>query len=175
MRWFVGQGIEGNLICLVLVTWAFVANLLISTYTASLSSRLTVQRLQPAVTDVMKLIRSGDYIGCQEGSFLVDFLKGLGFEESKIRTYKSTHDCDEALTNGSSNGGISAYFDVLPHINLFLSEFCGKYMIVGPTYRTGGFAFVSIFLSLYYTNLLSILEFLLLRSYQYRQLKNGIH
>ncbi|CAA3014999.1 glutamate receptor -like [Olea europaea subsp. europaea] len=137
---FPGQGIEGNLICLVLVTWAFVANLLISTYTASLSSRLTVQRLQPAVTDVMKLIRSGDYIGCQEGSFLVDFLKGLGFEESKIRTYKSTHDCDEALTNGN-NGGISAYFDVLPHINLFLSEFCGKYMIVGPTYRTGGFAF----------------------------------
>ncbi|CAI9764829.1 unnamed protein product [Fraxinus pennsylvanica] len=138
---FPGQGIEGNLICLVLVTWAFVANLLISTYTASLSSRLTVQRLQPAATDVMELIRSRNYIGCQEGSFLVDFLKGLGFEESKIRTYKSTRDCDEALTKGSSNGGISAYFDVLPHIMLFLSEFCGKYMIVGPTYRTGGFAF----------------------------------
>ncbi|KAL2478805.1 glutamate receptor 2.6 [Forsythia ovata] len=138
---FTGQGIEGNLICLVLVTWAFVASLLISTYTASLSSRLTVQRLQPAVTDVMKLIRSGDYIGCQEGSFLIDFLKGLGFEESKIKTYKSTDDCDEALTKGSSNGGISAYFDVLPHINILLTEFCGKYMIVGPTYRTGGFAF----------------------------------
>ncbi|KAL2461616.1 Glutamate receptor 2.8 [Abeliophyllum distichum] len=138
---FPGQGIEGNLICLVLVTWAFVASLLISTYTASLSSRLTVQRLQPAVTDVMKLIRSGDYIGCQEGSFLIDFLKRLGFEESKIRTYKSTDGCDEALTKGSSNGGISAYFDVLPHINILLTEFCGKYMIVGPTYRTGGFAF----------------------------------
>ncbi|KAL2478804.1 glutamate receptor 2.5 [Forsythia ovata] len=138
---FPGQGIEGTLICLVLVGWAFVASLLISTYTASLSSRLTVQRLQPTVADVKELIKSGDYVGCQQGSFLVDFLKGLGFEESKIRTYKCTEDCHEALSKGSSNGGISAYFDVLPHIMLFLTQYCGKYMIVGPTYRTDGFGF----------------------------------
>ncbi|CAI9769540.1 unnamed protein product [Fraxinus pennsylvanica] len=138
---FPGQGIEGALICLILVGWAFVASLLTSTYTASLSSRLTFQRLQPAVTDMKELIRSGDYVGCQQGSFLVDFLNGLGFEESKIRTYKSAHDCDEALSMGSSNGGISAYFDVMPHISALLFEFCKKYKILGPTYRTDGFAF----------------------------------
>ncbi|KAL2461617.1 Glutamate receptor 2.2 [Abeliophyllum distichum] len=139
---FPGQGIEGTLICLILVAWAFVASLLISTYTASLSSRLTLQRLQPAVTDLKELIKSGDYVGCQQGSFLVDFLKGIGFEESKIRTYKSTRDCDEALSKGGRSEGISAYFDVMPHIRILLFEFCGKYMILGPTYRTDGFAFV---------------------------------
>ncbi|KAL3829628.1 hypothetical protein ACJIZ3_018430 [Penstemon smallii] len=137
---FPGQGIDGSLLCLVLVSWAFVASLLNSTYTASLSSRLTVQRLQPSITDVKQLIKNGDYVGTQEGSFIVSFLINLGFNSSKIRTYKSTEDCDEALTLGSKKGGISAYYDVLPHIKLFLSQYCGKYMIVGPTYRTAGFA-----------------------------------
>ncbi|KAL0425948.1 UNVERIFIED_CONTAM: Glutamate receptor 2.8 [Sesamum radiatum] len=109
---FPGEGIQGSLLCLVLVTWAFVASLLNSTYTASLSSRLTVQRLQPTITDVKQLIKNGNYVGCQE-----------------------------ALTLGSENGGISAYYDVLPHIRMILSQYCGKYMIIGPTYRTDGFAF----------------------------------
>ncbi|KAK4483446.1 hypothetical protein RD792_010633 [Penstemon davidsonii] len=137
---FPGQGIEVSLLCLVLVSWAFVASLLNSTYTASLSSRLTVQRLQPSITDVKQLIKNGDYVGTQEGSFLVSFLINLGFNSSRIRTYKSIEDCDEALTLGSKKGGISAYYDVLPHIKSFLSQYCGKYMIVGPTHRTAGFA-----------------------------------
>ncbi|KAK4381182.1 Glutamate receptor 2.8 [Sesamum angolense] len=136
-----GEGIQGSLLCLVLVTWAFVASLLNSTYTASLSSRLTVQRLQPTITDVKQLIKNGNYVGCQEGSFLVSFLIKLGFNESKIKTYKSAEDCNEALMLGSENGGISAYYDVLPHIRMILSQYCGKYMIIGPTYRTDGFAF----------------------------------
>ncbi|KAG8391771.1 hypothetical protein BUALT_Bualt01G0221600 [Buddleja alternifolia] len=138
---FPGEGINGNLLCLVLVTWAFVASLLNSTYTASLSSRLTAQRLLPTVTDVTKLIKSGDYVGCQEGSFLVNFLIKSGFDEKKIRTYKTSEDCYEALELGSKSGGISAYYDVLPHIKMLVSQSCGKYMMVGPTYRTDGFAF----------------------------------
>ncbi|PIN22004.1 Glutamate-gated kainate-type ion channel receptor subunit GluR5 [Handroanthus impetiginosus] len=138
---FPGEGIRGSLLCLVLVSWASVANLLNSTYTASLSSRLTVQKLQPTVTDVVQLITNGDYVGCQQGSFLVGFLKNLGFKESRIRTYNSSEDCDKALMLGSKNGGISAYYDVLPHIRILLSRYCGKYMMVGPTYRTDGFAF----------------------------------
>ncbi|XP_022870411.1 glutamate receptor 2.9-like, partial [Olea europaea var. sylvestris] len=139
---FPGQGIEGTLICLILVAWAFVAFLLMSTYTASLSSRLTVHRLKPTVADVKELIKRVDNIGCQHGSFLVDFLKDVGFEESKIRKYKCAEECHEALSKGSSHGGISAYFDVMPHIMLFLSQFCGKYKVAGPTYRTDGFGFV---------------------------------
>lgn len=141
----VGEGFEGTLLCVVLVTWAFVASLLHSTYTASLASKLTVQKLLPTVTDVTQLIKNGDYVGCQEGTFLVSFLRNLGFEESRIRTYNTSGACNEALMNGSGNGGISAYYDVLPHIRAILSQYCGKYMMVGPLYRTDGFGFVRTF------------------------------
>lgn len=142
---FPGEGIEANLLCLILVAWALVASLLNSTYTASLSSRITLARLQPTVTDVAQLQKTGAYVGCQEGSFLVGFLVKLGYDESKIKTYQSAEACVDALSLGSENGGISAYFDVVPHIRLLLSHYCGKYMMVGPIHRTDGFAFVSNF------------------------------
>ncbi|KAL8028251.1 hypothetical protein ABFX02_14G146300 [Erythranthe guttata] len=139
---FPGEGIEANLLCLILVTWAFVASLLNSIYTASLSSRITVARLRPMVTDVSQLTKNGHFVGCQEGSFLFDFLKTtLKFDEAKIKTFKSAEACEEALSLGSKNGGVSAYYDVMPHIKLLLSRNCGKYMIVGPIHRTDGFAF----------------------------------
>lgn len=124
------------------MTWAFVASLLNSTYTASLSSRLTVARLTPSVTNVTQLIRDGSYVGCQQGSFLFDYLKKLRFNESKINEYKSVDDIHLSLVNKN----ISAYCDVLPHIKHILSQSCGKYVIIDPIYRTDGFAFVSIFI-----------------------------
>ncbi|XP_057460066.1 glutamate receptor 2.7-like [Actinidia eriantha] len=115
-----------NLARLVMAVWLFVVLILSSSYTASLSSRLTVQRLRPTVTDVKELIKNGDYVGYQYGSFIFDILKGMGFEESKLKPQKSREDCDEAM----SNGGV------------FLSKYCGQYTAVGPIYRTDGFGFV---------------------------------
>ncbi|KAL8554344.1 hypothetical protein ACS0TY_002505 [Phlomoides rotata] len=134
---FPGEGVESNLVCLVLVTWAFVASLLNSTYTASLSSRLTVARLHPSVTNVTQLVKDGSYVGCQGGSFLVNYLKRLKFNESKIKEYESVDDIHSSLGDKS----ISAYCDVLPHIKHILSQSCGKYVIIDPIYRTDGFAF----------------------------------
>lgn len=93
------------------MVWMFAILILNSTYTASLSSRLTVQRLQPAITDVSELIKSRDVVGCQEGSFIVDFLIKKGFDKSRIRIFTSPYDCDEALSIGRKSGGISAYYD----------------------------------------------------------------
>ncbi|XP_049356240.1 glutamate receptor 2.8-like [Solanum verrucosum] len=139
--WLTREKIVNNLARLVVVVWMFVILILSSTYTASLSSRLTVQRLQPSITDVSELIKKREFVGCQEGSFIVDFLKKQGFEGSRIRTFTSPYDCDEALSRGSKNGGISAFYDVIPYSKLFLSNHCDKYMTVGPTHRTDGFAF----------------------------------
>ncbi|KAI3463171.1 hypothetical protein Pfo_019834 [Paulownia fortunei] len=136
------ERIVSNLARLVVVVWMFVVLILSSTYTASLSARLTVQRLQPAVTDVKELIRKGDYVGCHKGSFIVDLLQELGFNKFKIRTYEHPEDCDEALSKGSEKGGISALFSVTPYTKLFLSTYCDKYTTVGPTYPTEGFAYV---------------------------------
>ncbi|KAG8380242.1 hypothetical protein BUALT_Bualt07G0172900 [Buddleja alternifolia] len=136
------ERIVTNLARLVVIVWMFVVLLLNSTYTVSLSARLTVQRLQPAVTDVNELIRKGEYVGCHKGSFIYDLLQELGFDKSKIRTYKYPEEVDEALSKGSAKGGISALFSVTPYTKLFLSKYCDKYTTVGPTYPTEGFAFV---------------------------------
>ncbi|XP_073137095.1 glutamate receptor 2.2-like [Henckelia pumila] len=124
----------------VVVVWMFVVLILSSTYTASLSARLTVQRLSPSVTDANELIRTGVYVGCQSGSFLVEYLEHLGFDKSKIRTYKKPELCAEALSKGSENGGIAALFSTRPYTNLFLSKYGDKYTTVGQTYPTDGYA-----------------------------------
>lgn len=134
---------------LVVIVWMFVVMILNSTYTASLSARLTVQRLQPVVTDARELITRGDYVGCHEGSFICNHLQELGFDSSRIRAYKYPGDIHQALTKGSENGGISALFSVKSYTDLFISKYCGKYMTSGPTYPTEGFAFVSIIFQIY--------------------------
>ncbi|KAL0421400.1 UNVERIFIED_CONTAM: Glutamate receptor 2.8 [Sesamum latifolium] len=135
------ERIVSNLARLVVVVWVFVVLILSSTYTASLSARLTAWKLQKADTDVNLLIRNGDYVGCREGSFIVQYLKDLGFDESKIKTYNNPEDVDDALSTGSERGGITALFSRTPYTNLFLSKYCNKYMKVGSPFLTEGFAF----------------------------------
>lgn len=125
------------------MSWAFVANLLNSTYTASLSSRLTIARLLPTVTDVNQLKANGDYVGYQDGSFLENYLVSKGFDRSKIKNYTTVDGCKEALTQGNKDNSISAYCDVLPHIRAILKDSCGKYKMIDPINRTDGFAFVT--------------------------------
>lgn len=144
----VGERIVSNFTKLVEVMWVFVVLILSSTYTASLSSRLTVQRLQPSITKLEELIKNDHYVGYKEGSFIVDYLKKMGFEASKLKPYKYLDDFDKGLSKGSQNGGISAFFVATLHSKLFLSKHCDKYMRIGPTYPTNGVSFVSVLLFL---------------------------
>ncbi|KAL9154530.1 hypothetical protein ABFS82_10G121500 [Erythranthe guttata] len=130
-----------NLARLVVTVWIFVVLVLVSTYTASLSARLTIFKLQQGDTDINNLIRNGDYVGCREGTFLVEFLKRLGFHESRIRVYKLPEEFDNALLNGSGKGGITAMFSRTPYADLFLSKYCNKYMKVGSPFLTEGVGF----------------------------------
>ncbi|XP_057805577.1 glutamate receptor 2.2-like [Salvia miltiorrhiza] len=141
LPFFPGERIEVILICLILVTWALVANLLNSTYTANLSSRLTVANLRGSVANVEQLIAKGDYVGYQDGSFLEAYLIQLGFDPAKLKSHTSTEDCEQALSLGNKNNGTSAFCDVMPHIKAILSQACGKYKMINPVYRTDGFAF----------------------------------
>ncbi|CAL5340933.1 unnamed protein product [Camellia sinensis] len=138
------EKIVSNLARLVMTVWLFVVLILSSSYTASLSSRLTVQKLRPTVTDVNELIKNGDYVGYRSGSFIADILKDMGFDKSKITPCKSRDECNEAISKGSKNGGMSALFGVAPYNKLFVSRYCGKYTTIGPIYRTGGFGFASL-------------------------------
>ncbi|KAJ4841960.1 hypothetical protein Tsubulata_047655 [Turnera subulata] len=136
------EKVVSNLGRTVVIIWFFVVLILTQSYTASLTSRLTVQNLQPTVTDVKELIKNGKAVGYQPGSFVYGILKNLGFDDSKLIPYRSPEEWDELFTKGSGAGGIAAAFDEVPYIRLLLSKYCSKYTMVDPKFKTDGFGFV---------------------------------
>lgn len=118
--------------------------ILTQSYTASLASMLTVQKLQPAFTDIKEIQRNGYKVGYQNSSFIKGFLmEYLGFDETKLVPLKTIQDYQDALSKGNKNGGVAAILDEVPYLKLFLGKNCSKYTMVGPTYKTDGFGFVS--------------------------------
>ncbi|GFP92594.1 glutamate receptor 2.8 [Phtheirospermum japonicum] len=136
------ERVTSNLARFVLIIWFLVVLILTQSYTASLTSMLTVQRLQPTVTDVNELIRNNENVAYQNGSFVFGLLKDVNFHESRLMAFNSPDELDELLSRGSGNGGVAAVFDEIPYVKLFLSKYCSKYTMVGPTYKTDGFGFV---------------------------------
>ncbi|KAM3308293.1 glutamate receptor 2.9 [Capsicum chacoense] len=135
------ERVTSNLTRFVLIVWVFVVLVLTSNYTASLTSMLTAQKLQPTITNLNDLIKNGEYVGYQKGSFVEDVLKGMQFDSSKFRSYSTLEEYNDALSRGSKNGGVGAIVDELPYLRLFLNKYCWKYIMVGPTYKTAGFGF----------------------------------
>lgn len=127
-----------NLSRIVVVVWILVVLILSSSYTASLSARLTAWGLKKS-DDVESLMRDGSSVGCREGSFIVSYLKTLGFEETKVKKYKTAHEFDDAL----SNGRIKAAVVTTAYSKLFLSnaKYCKKY-VKASLPHTAGSAFV---------------------------------
>ncbi|KAJ9702843.1 hypothetical protein PVL29_004542 [Vitis rotundifolia] len=135
------ERIVSNLARFVMIIWFFVLLILTQSYTASLTSMLTVQQLQPTVTDIKELQAKGEYVGYQQDSFVLEFLKRMKFDESKVRIYNSSEKLAELLSKGSANGGIAAAFDEIPYMKLFIAQHCSKYTMVQPTYKFDGFGF----------------------------------
>ncbi|KAI4353691.1 hypothetical protein L6164_002622 [Bauhinia variegata] len=126
----------------VLLVWLGLACLLTQSYTANLSSILTLDQLQPSYPTIQSLIRDQENVGYRHGSFIGDFLRDrLHFDESRLRNYSKMEDYRNALSKGTQKGGIAAMFDELPYIKVFLKRHGSKYMMAGPTYRNDGFGF----------------------------------
>ena len=124
---------------MAMVVWLFVALVIMQTYTANLTSMLTVQHLGPTVTDIETLKNSNAKIGHCSGSFLSKYLVDvLDFNHDNIWTFNSTKDFADALQNRE----IAAAFLEVPLANLFLAKYCKGFTIAGPTYKVGGLGFV---------------------------------
>ncbi|XP_075633976.1 glutamate receptor 2.8-like [Castanea sativa] len=136
------ERVVNNLSRFVLIIWIFLVLILTQSYTASLTSMLTVQRLQPTFVDVKEIKGKGYLVGYQRGSFVKGLLmKQLDFDESKLKPYETPEEYHEALSKGILNGGVAAIFGEIPYIKLFLAKYCSRYTMVGPTYKTDGFGF----------------------------------
>ncbi|XP_074294060.1 glutamate receptor 3.4-like [Silene latifolia] len=126
----------------VLIIWLFVVLIINSSYTASLTSILTVQQLYSRIDGIDTLISSNEPIGIQDGSFAYDYLvKELNVAESRIKTLKNQDEYVDALRRGPNNGGVAAIVDELPYVQLFLSYSNCEFQIVGQVFTKSGWGF----------------------------------
>ncbi|CAN6481567.1 unnamed protein product [Victoria cruziana] len=127
----------------VLVMWLFVVLIINSSYTASLTSILTVQQLSSPITGIESLISSQEPVGFQVGSYAENYLIELGVSKSRLQSLPSPEAYADALEKGPTGGGVAAVVDELPYIELFLSKHC-NFAIRGKMFTKSGWGFVSI-------------------------------
>ena len=128
----------------VLIIWLFVVLIINSSYTASLTSILTVQQLTSRIEGIDSLVSSNEPIGIQDGSFARNYLMDeLNIAGSRLVILKSQQEYSTALQLGPKNGGVAAIVDELPYIELFLSSTNCKFRTVGQEFTKSGWGFVS--------------------------------
>ncbi|XP_068461885.1 glutamate receptor 2.8-like [Phaseolus vulgaris] len=126
----------------VLMVWLLLALVLMQSYTANLTSILTLDQLRPSFQNVNDLRRGGYYVGYQSGSYVYDVLiDQFKFDPSKLRPYSNITEYYDSLKLGSKNGGVAAIFDEVPYLKLYLKEYGSNYILAGPEYRNAGFGF----------------------------------
>ncbi|KAF3339242.1 glutamate receptor 2.8-like protein [Carex littledalei] len=131
------ETIVSNLSRFVVIIWVFVVLILQASYTASLTSTLTVQHLTPTFSDINELLKSEEKIGYFEGSFTKDLLLRMGFVEGRLLPFKSPESYEEAMSNHS----IAAVVDEIPYLQVFLNKYCDNYTMVNLPNKTSGFGF----------------------------------
>lgn len=130
---------------LVMVVWLFLLMVVTSSYTASLTSILTVQQLSSPINGIDSLIASNLPIGYQVGSFAYNYLiENLSVQRSRLISLASPEEYASALLKGPFDGGVAAIIDELPYVELFLSKHSG-FGIIGQSFTRSGWGFVSIF------------------------------
>ncbi|XP_047096579.1 glutamate receptor 3.4-like isoform X1 [Lolium rigidum] len=125
----------------VLIIWLFVVLIINSSYTASLTSILTVQQLVTGVTGLDNLIASTVPIGHPAGKFIRNYLiEELNIHESRLVPLNTIQDYADALNRGPKAGGVAAVIDEMPCVELFLSYHC-NFRIVGQEFTKEGWGF----------------------------------
>lgn len=127
----------------MLLIWLFVVLIIQSSYTASLTSILTVQQLSSPIKGIYSLIAGDEPIGFQVGSFAENYMvEELGISRSRLKPLGSPQEYANALELGPENGGVAAVVDERPYIELFLAKEC-RFSIIGSEFTKSGWGFVS--------------------------------
>lgn len=125
---------------IVVLIWLFVVLIINSSYTASLTSILTVQQLTSPITGIDSLITSNEPVGYQVGSFAQNYLsEELNIPKSRLVALGSPEEYATALEQGI----VAAVVDERSYIELFLSNHC-KFSIRGQEFTRNGWGFVRI-------------------------------
>ncbi|XP_027109513.2 glutamate receptor 1.2-like [Coffea arabica] len=128
------EKLTSNLSRFVVIIWLFVVLILTSSYTATLSSMLTVRQIQ--------LVTARNYVGIQYGSFLGGLLVASNLNFTGLHPYTSPEDYASALSGGSKSRGVTVIVDELPYIKIFLAKYGKDYAMVASQSNTAGWGFV---------------------------------
>lgn len=124
----------------MLAAWICVVFVVGSSFTAVLSSMMTVPRLEPSIRGVDFLRNSGAVVGCNGNSFICRYLINvLNFNPKNVMPVNSIDEYPRAFKDGE----MKAAFFVAPHAKVFLANYCQGYIVSGPTFKLGGFGFVT--------------------------------
>ncbi|KAJ0530630.1 putative periplasmic binding protein-like I [Helianthus annuus] len=133
-----GDKMHSNLSRMAVIVWLFVALIITQSYTASLASMLTAQRLEPTITSFEMLRDMNAAIGYCNGSFINEYLVNvLKFKNFSIKSYNST----DGYAEGLNSGEIKAIFLEVPAAKVFLAQYCKSFIRTGETFKVGGFGF----------------------------------
>jgi ionotropic glutamate receptor len=139
---FAGEKVQSILGRIVLIVWFFVVLIITSSYTANLTSILTIEQLRPTVNGIGGLITSDDPIGYQSGSFVRDYLLELNVAKERLVPLNTLQNYRNALLNGPQRGGVAAVVDEKPYADLFITQRC-EFKASGQEFSKGDWGFVS--------------------------------
>ncbi|KAK1405106.1 Glutamate receptor [Heracleum sosnowskyi] len=132
-----GGKLHSNLSRISIVVWLFVALVITQSYTASLTSMLTVKKLEPTVSDIETLKTRNAKIGYGKRAFVDKYLEEvLGFKSYNLKNFSSPKEFAQALKTGEIAAGF-----LNGSYQLFLAKYCKSFVVAGPTYKVGGFGF----------------------------------
>ncbi|XP_058198548.1 glutamate receptor 2.8-like [Rhododendron vialii] len=124
------EKIQSNYARIVVVVWLFLALVLTQSYTANLTSMLTISRLRPKLWSPSK-------VGCDKSQFMLNYVRDvLNFKNVRLMSGE-----DEYLREFEADN-ISVAFLEIPYAKVFVNRHCKKFTIIGTTYKFGGFGFI---------------------------------
>ncbi|KAJ0792401.1 putative periplasmic binding protein-like I [Helianthus annuus] len=132
---YVGEKLATNLAKFVVFVWLLFVLILIASYTAILTSLVTVEQFE--------LASKGGTLGFHGGSFVAGrTVSNLQFGDYRHRPYYSYDDYVNALSKDGKHNGADAIIDEIPYIKMFLGMHSSDYAMISSEPTTSGFGFI---------------------------------
>ncbi|KAG2301365.1 hypothetical protein Bca52824_030016 [Brassica carinata] len=125
------EKLKHNLSRFVVMVWVFAVLILTTSYTATLTSMMTVQQI--------RFNSNKDFVGHLSGSLIANAtLKSPEIKAMNTKGLNTSEDYAKALLNNT----VTFIIDELPYLNVLLGEKPGRFLMVKPQVTTNGFGFM---------------------------------
>ncbi|CAE6070320.1 unnamed protein product [Arabidopsis arenosa] len=124
------ERLKHNLSRFVVTVWVFAVLILVTSYTATLTSMMTVQQIR---------FNSNDYVGHLSGSLISNAaLTNSSLRAMRLLGLNTSEDYAQALLNKS----VSYIVSELPYLKVLLGEYPAHFLMVKTQSTTNGFGFM---------------------------------